>query len=80
MFAMRTVSSIYLVRVKGVNELDVIEELNHPASISDALTFSQGQQAVAMVQHEETKIHFKVKLNKDLRNEVLKETIEMDPQ
>ncbi|XP_010925904.1 uncharacterized protein [Elaeis guineensis] len=80
MFAVKTVSGICLVRVKGVSELEVIEKFNHPASVSDVLTISGEQQAFAIVQHAETKIDFKVKLDKDLRNDVLKETVEMDPQ
>ncbi|KAG1330419.1 ER membrane protein complex subunit 1 [Cocos nucifera] len=80
MFAMKTVSGIYLVRVKGVSVLEIIEKFNHPASVSDSLTLSGEQQAFAIVQHAETKIDFKVKLDKDLRNDVLKETVEMDSQ
>lgn len=80
MFGVKTVSSIYLVRVKGVSELDVIEKFNHPASVSDVLILSEEQQAFAIVQHAQAKINFKVKLDTDIKNDVLKETIEVDPQ
>ncbi|CAL9160680.1 uncharacterized protein LOC135634952 [Musa acuminata AAA Group] len=73
-------SSIVLLRVKGVNELEIIEKINYPSAISDALPLSKEQQAFAILQHDESRIHFKVKFDTDLTSEVLKETIQMDGQ
>ncbi|XP_072964279.1 uncharacterized protein [Typha angustifolia] len=79
-FAIKTASSIVLLRVKGVSELEVIENINQPASVSDALTISEGEQAFAFVQHAETEIKLKVKLDNGITNEVLSETIQIDQQ
>ncbi|RWW02233.1 hypothetical protein BHE74_00044798 [Ensete ventricosum] len=73
-------STIVMLRVKGVNELKIIEKINHPSAISDALPLSKEQQAFAILQHDESRIHYKVKFDTDLTSEVLKETIQMDGQ
>ncbi|KAJ8486416.1 hypothetical protein OPV22_018901 [Ensete ventricosum] len=78
MLAIEIASSIHLLRVKGANELEFVEKISHPFAVSDALPLSKEQQAFAILQHEESKIHFKVKSDNDLRNEILKETIQMD--
>lgn len=35
--SIKIASSIFLLRVKGVKELEVVEKINHPSAISDAL-------------------------------------------
>ncbi|URD98088.1 hypothetical protein MUK42_31186 [Musa troglodytarum] len=80
MLAIEIASSVLLLRVKGPNELEFVEKISHPFAVSDALALSKEQQAFAILQHDESKIHFKVKSDNDLRNEILKETIQMDSQ
>ena len=80
MLAIEIASSILLLRVKGATELEFVEKISHPFAFSDALPLSKEQQAFAILQHDESKIHFKVKSDNDLRNEILKETIQMDSQ
>ncbi|KAJ8485685.1 hypothetical protein OPV22_018170 [Ensete ventricosum] len=64
-------STIVMLRVKGVNELKIIEKINHPSAISDALPLSKEQQAFAILQHDESRIHYKVKFDTDLTSEIV---------
>ncbi|XP_042445968.1 ER membrane protein complex subunit 1-like [Zingiber officinale] len=79
MLAISTSSSIILLRVKGINQLEVAEKTNHPSVIiSNALSLSKEQEAFAMLQHDGSRISLKVKFNNDLTNEILKETLQLD--
>ncbi|XP_077210891.1 catalytics [Tasmannia lanceolata] len=80
MFAIRISSCVALIRVGGENKLEVMEKVNDPVAISNALSLSEGVQAFAMVQHEETKISLTVKSDDDLRSELLKESMKMANQ
>ncbi|CAA6666006.1 unnamed protein product [Spirodela intermedia] len=67
MFALELDSLIMLMKVESGRDLEIIEKIPHPASISDSLFLANGQQAFAMVKHEET-------------NNILKESINLDSQ
>ncbi|OAY79607.1 ER membrane protein complex subunit 1 [Ananas comosus] len=76
--AIKTALSIFLLRVKGVSEFEVIEKINHPAVVSDALSITEAEQAFAIVQHTESKIEITVKLDNGIINEGNRETIRAD--
>ncbi|KAF8388951.1 hypothetical protein HHK36_025634 [Tetracentron sinense] len=78
--AIKINSYIVFIGVTGDNKLEVVEKIDYPAAISDALPFSEGRQAFALVQHGENKIHLMVKLDNDWRSNLLDESIEMDHQ
>lgn len=79
MLAISISSSVILLRVKGINHLEVAEKIDHPSTIiSDALSISKEQEAFAMLQHDGSRISLKVKFNNDLTNEILKETLQLD--
>ncbi|KAJ6793419.1 ER membrane protein complex subunit 1 [Iris pallida] len=79
LFAMKTDSYIVMIRVKGESELEVIDKIKNPAAVSDAISLSD-EQAFAIVQYAESEIHITVKLDNDLANEVLRETVKIDSQ
>lgn len=79
LFALKTDLSIAVVKVNGLRELKLIDKTDLPASISDAVSLS-GQQAFAIVQHVESKIHITIKIDNDLMKEILKETVAVDRQ
>lgn len=79
LFALKTDLSIVIVKVRGLSELKIIDKIDHPASVSGAVSLP-GQQAFAMVGHVESKIHITVKLDNDLTDEILKETVAVDHQ
>lgn len=80
MFALKAHQHITLISVTNEGKLVVAEKINSAAAISDALSFSEGQHAVALVHHEENKVQFIVKLGSDWSTNLLKETIKMDHQ
>lgn len=71
---------IVFVRVADKGKLEVMEKMNDAAAVSDALTFSEGQQAFGLVEHGGSKIHLTVKLINDWKGDLLKESIGMDHQ
>ncbi|KAF8400837.1 hypothetical protein HHK36_014140 [Tetracentron sinense] len=79
-FAIKINSYVIFIGVTGDNKLEVVEKIDYPAAVSDALPFSEGQQAFALVQHGGSKIHLTVKLDNDWGSDLLKESIEMDHQ
>lgn len=80
MFALELDSLIMLMKVENGRDLEIIEKIPHPASISDSLFLANGQQAFAMVKHQESKVHLTVKLDTDFKRDVLKESINLDSQ
>uniref|UniRef100_A0A1D1Z7X7 ER membrane protein complex subunit 1 n=1 Tax=Anthurium amnicola TaxID=1678845 RepID=A0A1D1Z7X7_9ARAE len=80
MFVLEIDSFLIVIRVKSGWELEIIAKIGSPASISDALLLTERQQAFAIAQHEESKLHLTVKLGNDLNSEVVTESIEMDRQ
>ncbi|MQM09085.1 hypothetical protein Taro_041947 [Colocasia esculenta] len=80
MFALELGSILIVVRVGSGWEMEIVAKIHHPASISDALFLTEGQQAFAVVEHEENKVHLTVKLDNDMKNVLIQESIVMDPQ
>ncbi|KAL8107128.1 uncharacterized protein LOC141671051 [Apium graveolens] len=77
-FAVKVSTVILFVKVKDDGKLELVDELDHTVAVSDALSFSEGQQAFALVQHEGSKIDLTIKLNNDWSSNLLKESINMD--
>jgi len=77
LFAVKTNLCIVLVKVIGLGELKLIDKIDHPAAVSDAVALS-GQEAFAIAQHTKSNIQITIKLDSDLTNEILKETVVVD--
>ncbi|KAA8521807.1 hypothetical protein F0562_012480 [Nyssa sinensis] len=80
MFALKTNSIMVFIKVTDEGKLEVLDKIDHVKTVSDALPFSEGQQAFALVQQGGSKIHLTVKLGHDWSSDLLKESIEMDSQ
>ncbi|KAF6164457.1 hypothetical protein GIB67_025283 [Kingdonia uniflora] len=80
MIAVEVNSFIVFIRVTGDNKLEVVEKVNQPIAVSDSLPFLEGQQAFALVQHDDNRVHLTVKLDNDWSSDLLKESIEIDNQ
>ncbi|KAK9273669.1 hypothetical protein L1049_018479 [Liquidambar formosana] len=78
MFAVKASTFMVFIRVTGEGKMEVVDSINHAAAVSDALPFSEGQQAFGLVRHEGSKIHLTVKLGHDWSSDLLKESIEID--
>ncbi|KAG0503467.1 hypothetical protein HPP92_003539 [Vanilla planifolia] len=80
LFALRIDSTMVLVQVSSLGELVVIDKFIHPIAISDSLSVSEGDQAFAIVENAEARVHIRVKIVNDFPNDILIETVEIDPQ
>ncbi|KAH7658285.1 Quinoprotein alcohol dehydrogenase-like protein [Dioscorea alata] len=80
MFAAKVDSTVVIARVKDTGELKVTEKINDPSCVSDAILLTEGQEAFAMVQHADNRIHLSIRVNNDIATEILKESISVDPQ
>ncbi|XP_043724158.1 ER membrane protein complex subunit 1-like isoform X2 [Telopea speciosissima] len=78
--ALKTDSSAVFLRLIGGNKLEVVEKINYPTAFSDALSYSEGQKAFALIQHVGSRIQLTLKLDNDWNSNLLEESIEMDPQ
>lgn len=74
-FVVKTPSSVSFVRVKGDNELELIEKSDQTGIVSDSLTLSEEEQAFAVVHHSSNAINFQVQIN---GREVLTEAIQIE--
>ncbi|KAL6215585.1 hypothetical protein ACLB2K_015014 [Fragaria x ananassa] len=80
MFSVKVNGGVTLIRVTVEARLEVMDKINSVAAISDAIILNEGQQAFALVQHGDGKIHLTVKFSHDLSGDLLKETIVMEKQ
>ncbi|XP_021907584.1 ER membrane protein complex subunit 1 isoform X2 [Carica papaya] len=69
-----------VLRVTDEGKLEVVEKISDATAISDAISLSTGQQAFALVQHEGSKIHVRVKAGHDWNSDLLRESIHLDNQ
>lgn len=67
-----------LMRVTSEGKIELVEKIDNVVAVSDALEFSDGNHAFALVQHEGSTIQLTVK--DDGNTEFLKETIKTDGQ
>ncbi|PQM34223.1 hypothetical protein Pyn_29537 [Prunus yedoensis var. nudiflora] len=79
-FSVKIDGAVVFIRVTGEGKLEVLDKINNVAAISDAISLSEGQQAFALIQHGDGKIHLTVKPSHDLSGDLLKESIDMDNQ
>lgn len=80
MFVVKYSTSIVFIRVTSEGNLELVDNINHAAAVSDALPYSDDQQAFGLIQHRESKLHLTVKLGHDWSSDLLKESIELDKQ
>ncbi|KAL5538788.1 hypothetical protein UlMin_043921 [Ulmus minor] len=80
MFALRIDALVAFIRVSGGGNLDVVGKINNAVAVGDALSFSEDQQAFALVQHGDGKIHLAVKFAHEWSTYLLQESIVMDQQ
>lgn len=78
MFSIRCNSYIVFLRVNDKNKLEVVDKIEDSAAVSDALSFTDKQQAFGIIQQGGGKIHFTVKLGHDYSTDLLKESIQID--
>ncbi|CAL5431656.1 unnamed protein product [Camellia sinensis] len=79
-FSIKTNAFIVFIKVTDEGTLEVVDKIDHGATVSDALSFLEDQQAFALIQHGDNKIQLTVKQGHDWSNDLLKEGIEMDQQ
>nr|XP_043633265.1 ER membrane protein complex subunit 1 [Erigeron canadensis] len=79
-FSVSTDACIAFVKVTNEGKLDVMEKVDKTVVVSDALPLSEGEQAFALVQHGDSKIHLSVRLVHDMSSNHLKETVKMDQE
>lgn len=77
-FSVSTDTCIVFIRVTDGGKLSVMEKVDKNVVVSDALALSEGEQAFALVQHGDSKIHLSVRLVHDMSSNHLKETVKMD--
>ncbi|PWA92275.1 hypothetical protein CTI12_AA081280 [Artemisia annua] len=77
-FTVSTDTCIAFIKVTDEGKLHVMEKVDNKVVVSDALSLSEGEQAFALVQHGDSKIHLSVRLVHDMSSNHLKETVEMD--
>ncbi|XP_052170277.1 uncharacterized protein LOC127786708 [Diospyros lotus] len=77
-FAIKTNTLTVFIKVLDEGKLEVVDKIDCEAAVSDTLSFSESQQAFALVQHGTSKIQLTVKLGNNWSNDLLKESIEMD--
>ncbi|KAG5540687.1 hypothetical protein RHGRI_020798 [Rhododendron griersonianum] len=79
-FALKINEFVTFVKVIDEGKLEVVDQIDNGAAVSDAVAFSEGQEAFAFIQHEENKIQLTVKHGLEWSSDLLKESIEMDCQ
>ncbi|KAK3005418.1 hypothetical protein RJ639_016321 [Escallonia herrerae] len=77
-FAIKLDKVVMFIEATDEGKLQVVDKVDHPVAVSDALPFSEGQQAFALIQHEGSKIHLTVKPGNDWSSNVLKESVEIE--
>ncbi|KAL9262011.1 ER membrane protein complex subunit 1-like protein [Drosera capensis] len=73
--------STYVLFIRAVSEgiLKLVGRVENAAAISGSLALTDESQAFGLVQHDGSKINLVVKHANDWENDLLKETIEMEP-
>lgn len=79
-FALKTNTFMIFIRVTDEGKLEVVDKINHVTAVSDALSFSEGREAFAVVEHYNNDICLMVKLGPEWNNDLLKERIKLDQQ
>ncbi|KAI3523793.1 hypothetical protein L1887_02198 [Cichorium endivia] len=77
-FSLTTDTFIAFIKLTHEGNFHVMEKLDKKVVVSDALPLSENEQAFALVQHGDSKIHLSVRLVHDMSSNHLKETVKMD--
>ncbi|GAB4837246.1 hypothetical protein Ancab_002149 [Ancistrocladus abbreviatus] len=78
MLSLKFYSHIVFMRLNAEGMLEVVDKIEHSAAVSDALAFTEEDQAFGLVQQGDSKIYLTVKHACDWSNNLLEESIEMD--
>ncbi|KAL5202087.1 hypothetical protein ABZP36_013039 [Zizania latifolia] len=76
--ALQASSTVSLLKLKGIDGLEVIQSFEQPAAVSNALTITEKDEGFAVVRHMGSEIEFIVKFTSDVSNEVIREKINID--
>lgn len=76
--ALQTSSTVFLLKLKDTDGLEVVQRFDQPATVSDALTIAEKDEAFAVVQHVGSQIEIIVKFTSDLSNEIIREKVNID--
>ncbi|KAK9983871.1 hypothetical protein SO802_033396 [Lithocarpus litseifolius] len=79
-FAVKINTLLVFIRVTAEGVLEVVDKINNAAAVSDALSFSEGQQAFALIEHVDGKVLLTLKCSHDWNNDLLKESVEVGHQ
>ncbi|KAL4590742.1 hypothetical protein LXL04_003684 [Taraxacum kok-saghyz] len=77
-FSLTTDTFIAFIKATHESKFELMEKVDKRVVVSDAVTLSEGEQAFALVQHGDSKIHLSVRLVHDMSSNHLKETVKMD--
>ncbi|XP_010049094.2 ER membrane protein complex subunit 1 [Eucalyptus grandis] len=80
MFALKTNKFLVLAKVMDGGVVELVEKIKEAAALSDAVSLSESQQAIALARHENQKLHIIIKPVHDWNIDLLKETIKIDNQ
>lgn len=80
MFTVKINNYKLFIRLTSEDKLEVVHKVDHETVVSDALVFSEGKEAFAVVEHGGSKVDITVKLGQDWNNNLVQESIEMDHQ
>lgn len=80
MFAVGLNTLLVFIKVTTEGKFEVVNKTTNATAVSDALSFSEGQQAFALVEHVDKKILLTVKLVHKWNGDLPKESIAMDHQ
>ncbi|XP_021745493.1 ER membrane protein complex subunit 1-like [Chenopodium quinoa] len=78
-FAVKSNSYIVFLRVNDQSKLEVVDKIEDSSAVSGALSFKEDQLAFGIVQQGGSQIHLTVKLGSDYSTDILKESIQIDP-
>lgn len=79
-FAVKVNTLLVFLKVTDEGLLEVMDRINNAAAVSDALSFSEGQQAFALVEQVDGKVLLTLKISHDWNHDLLRESIELDHQ
>lgn len=80
MFTVKINNYKLFIRLTSEDKLEVVHKVDHETVVSDALVFSEGKEAFAVVEHGGSKVDITVKPGQDWNNNLVQESIEMDHQ
>ncbi|CAN6353318.1 unnamed protein product [Urochloa humidicola] len=71
-------STVFLLKLKNTDGLELVQRFDQPAAVSDALRITEKDEAFAILQHTGSQIEFIVKFTSDISSEVIREKVNID--